>query len=250
MIRFILLTAFAAFSMAQSFEVAAITPCPPGTPGSHNEAAGVAEFVQPGGRFVAKCTTLKFMFEWAYDLVPARHGRGPEWFETERYDILAKAEGDTTVEQMKRMAMSLLAERFHLKFHVEMKEAPVFIIAMGKASPRLVPSEASDTESLQMTRLSGANSRGAYVTFTRFSMQHLADTFSRQMDRPILDQTNLPGEFNFALELVPEESQTNLIDPSTLMAALREQLGLTFRADKAQVAYYVIDGADKVAAGN
>jgi uncharacterized protein (TIGR03435 family) len=100
-----------------------------------------------------------------------------------------------------------------------------------------------------MSRLSG-DSRAAHVTFTRFSIPRLADTFSRQMDRPILDQTNLSGEFNFALDLTPDESQPRTIDASMLMSALREQLGLSFRADKVPVDYYVIDSADKTAAGN
>lgn len=252
MTRFLLLTLLAAISMAESFEVASITPCPPGTPAPATEHAGIAQFVQSGGRFAADCTTPRFLFEWAYELQPSQHSRGPEWFETERFKIIAKAEGEATEAQMKRMAQDLLVARFHLKFHIDQKELPVFIIATGRTEPKLAPSGPSDITSLQSSRLGGpdAQSFTFHVTATRYSIARLADVFSRQMGRPILDQTNLPGEFNFGFDLTLDASQPRAFDPSVLMTALREQLGLTFRAEDAPVDYYVIDSADKLAIGN
>jgi uncharacterized protein (TIGR03435 family) len=252
MIRFLLLTLLAITATAESFEVASITPCAPGTPTPAWEHAGQAQFVQPGGHFAAQCPTLKFLFEWAYDLQPALHGRGPEWFETKRYDILAKADAATTEAAMKRMTQTLLTERFHLKFHTEKKELPVYILSTGKTSPKLTPSSPTDTESIQMTRLGSpdAKSRAYRVTLTRFSIARLADTFSRQMDRPILDQTGLTGEFNFTLELTPDESQPNTMDAASMLIPALRDLGFTLRADKAAIDYYVIDSADRSAVSN
>src|SRR5205807_5566225 len=110
-----------------AFEVASITPCKPGTPEPPGEHAGMAQFTAPGGRFTAGATTLKFLVEWAYGIQPFQHSSGPSWFETDRYDIVAKAEGSATDDQMKLMVQSLLSDRFKLKFHIENKPLPVFI---------------------------------------------------------------------------------------------------------------------------
>ena len=60
-----------------------------------------------------KATTLKFLLEWAYGILPSQHSGGPSWIENDRYDIVAKAEGNATDEQMKLMVQTLLAERFN-----------------------------------------------------------------------------------------------------------------------------------------
>jgi uncharacterized protein (TIGR03435 family) len=103
-----------------------------------------------------------------------------------------------------------------------------------------------------MSRLGGpdAKSRGYRVTLTRFSIARLADTFSRQLDRPILDQTDLRGEFNFTLELTPDESQPNAMDAASMLIPAMRDLGFTLRADKAVHGYFVIDSADKAASAN
>src|SRR5215475_12717335 len=93
---------------APAFEVASITPCPPGTPAPPGEHAGMVQFTYPGGRFTARATTVKFLLEWAYDLLPAQHSSGPGWMSADRYDIIANAPGGATDEEMKLMARTLL----------------------------------------------------------------------------------------------------------------------------------------------
>src|SRR5258706_7096883 len=121
---------------APAFEVASITPCKPGTPEPPGEHAGMVQFVYPGGRFDAKATTVKYLLEWAYGILPAQHSGGPSWMETDRYDITAKADGKATEQEMKLMAQTLLAERFKLKLHVEKKEVPVVVGSVGKNAPK------------------------------------------------------------------------------------------------------------------
>ena len=64
---------------APVFEAASVTPCAPGTPENPGEHAGMVQFIYPGGRFTARATTLKFLIEWAYDILPAQHSGGPAW---------------------------------------------------------------------------------------------------------------------------------------------------------------------------
>src|ERR1700683_4930886 len=51
------------------------------------------------------------------------------------YDITAKAEGDgtPTKAEFRLMLQTLLADRFNLKFHREMRELPVYAMVIGKS---------------------------------------------------------------------------------------------------------------------
>ena len=124
-----------------AFEVASITPCAPETPAPPTEHAGIADFTSPGGRFRASATTVKFLLEWAYGIQPSQHSGGPSWIGTDRYDIVAKAEGNATNSQMKRMVQTLLADRFKLKLHRETKELSAYVISRGKERSQTFPPE-------------------------------------------------------------------------------------------------------------
>jgi uncharacterized protein (TIGR03435 family) len=78
----------------------------------------------------------------------------------------------------------------------------------------------------------------------------LGDLFGRQLGRVVVDKTGLEGDFDFTVDLAPDESHSTPIDPSLLLGALREQLGLTVKSEKASVDFVAIDGAEKVVAGN
>jgi uncharacterized protein (TIGR03435 family) len=60
----------------------------------------------------------------------------PGWADSERFDIVAEAPGDPTVEQKRLMLLSLLADRFKLAFHQETRQRPIFgLVAVKPGSP-------------------------------------------------------------------------------------------------------------------
>jgi uncharacterized protein (TIGR03435 family) len=237
---------------APAFEVASITPCKPGTPAPPGEHAGMVQFTSPGGRFKASATTLKFLLEWAYGIQPSQHSGGPSWIDVDRYDIAAKAEGNPTDNQMKLMTQTLLADRFQLKVHHEKKVLTVYVISVGKTAPKLFPPKDGETHSLRVSPQMGPDQKLAsfHVAATRFSLTDLTDTFARQLGRVIVNQTGLEGDFDFTLDLAPDDSRPDPLDPSLLIAGMRDQLGLTLTSQKSSVDFLVIDNAEKVAAGN
>ena len=237
---------------APAFEVASITPCKPGTPAPPMEHAGMVQFTYPGGRFRASATTLKYLLEWAYDIQPSQHSGGPSWIDTDRYDVVAKAEGNATDAQIKLMVQTLLADRFQLKLHHDSKELPVYVISLGKTAPKLFPPKEGETHSIQIAPQMGPDQKVAsfHITATRFSLTQLTDTFARQLGRVIVNKTGLDGDFDFTMDLTPDDSQPNPLDPSLLINAMRGQLGLNLQSQKAPVDFLVIDSAEKVAAGN
>jgi uncharacterized protein (TIGR03435 family) len=235
-----------------SFEVASITPCKPGTPEPPGEHAGMVRFIYPGGNFNAKATTVKYLFEWAYGILPAQHTGDPSWMDSERYDIVAKAEGNPSDPQMKMMARTLLAERFKLKFHTEIKEVPVILVSLGKTEPKLYPSKEGEVHSIRIMPQMGPDQKPVsfHVVATRFTLTELNETFARQIGRVIVDQTGMKGEYNFTLDMTPDEERPNPLDPAIVIGAMRDQLGLTVKSQKGPVEIFVIDSVEPVASGN
>src|ERR1700677_3081639 len=65
-------------------------------------------------------------------------GTTPLMADDSRYEITAKAEGEAapTEDEFRQMLQSLLAGRFKLKVHREMREMPVYELMVGKNGPR------------------------------------------------------------------------------------------------------------------
>jgi uncharacterized protein (TIGR03435 family) len=228
------------------FEVAAIKPCEPGTPEPPGQRMGMVRYTYPGGRFEVKATTVEFLMEWAYDLLPSQHSRGPAWIENDRFDIVAKAAGNATDDQMKLMTQALLAERFQLKFHRERREGPVLLVTLGKAAPKLFPPKEGEAHSLRIIPQTDADGKVASyrVVATRFSFAQLNQTFARQLERVIVNETGMDGDYDFTLDFTPDESRPNPLDPLLVIEAMRNQLGLNVKAQKGLVDYLVIESVD------
>jgi uncharacterized protein (TIGR03435 family) len=251
--QFFLFAAFLTLVRADvAFEVASITPCKPGTPEPPGEHAGMVQFVYPGGRFTAKATTVKFLIEWAYGILPAQHSGGPSWMDNDRFDIVAKAPGNATDDEMRLMAQQLLAERFNLKFHRETKEVPILVVSVGKTPPKLTVPKEGEKRGLKMMPQMNENQKmtGYHVEGTRFSFAQLNQTFAWQLGRVLVDETGLKGDFNFAIDLPMDEASPNPLDPTHILNAMRDQLGLVIKSQKGPVEFLVVDSVDKVTAGN
>jgi uncharacterized protein (TIGR03435 family) len=212
----------------------------------------MVQLTYPGGRFEAKATTVKYLVEWAYDVLPSQHSGEPAWVDNDRYDIIAKAAGNASDDEIKQMVRTLLADRFHLKFHRETRDAPVLIMSAGKTAPKMFPPKDGEEHSLKIIPRSDPDRKvtGFNVVATRFSFLQLNQTFAHVLDRVIVNETGLSGDFDFTLELTMDENQPNPLDPGLLISATRDQLGLVLKSTRAPVDYLVIESADKVAAGN
>jgi len=86
------------------------------------------------GRLTANNFSLKAIIQFAYAvqgqgfLQNFQISGGPKWIDSDRYDIIAKAEHSPTPEdQLMVMLQTLLSDRFKLKFHWESKETPGYV---------------------------------------------------------------------------------------------------------------------------
>jgi uncharacterized protein (TIGR03435 family) len=221
---------------------------------------------------------LRQLIQRAYNVKPYQLN-GPDWLGDTYFDIVAKVPAGTTADQVLEMWRTLLAERFHLKVHRESKELPVYALVVNKGGPKM--EEAPPDDAVPAPSMSGSG-RGApvptgggggsaAVSFGRagfnpggagmstmrsdhMPMSNLADSLSRNVDRPVIDETGLKGRYKVSLqwsrdELTPGAGADGSPAPN-IFHALQDQLGLKLEPKKAPVEFVVVDAVEKTPVEN
>jgi uncharacterized protein (TIGR03435 family) len=185
------------------------------------------------------------LLTYAYNIRPHQLSGAPAWTSDARFDIEAKAEGASPA-QVRQMLQTLLAERFHLAAHRETREQPGYALVVAKGGPRLRESKA---EATQMDG-KGPGQIGA----EKVPMTMLARGLQNILERFVLDETGLTGEYDFELKWLPErlveqrpgdEPPADVSGPS-IFTALQEQLGLKLEARKGPVEIVVVDRIERL----
>jgi uncharacterized protein (TIGR03435 family) len=230
----------------------------------------------PGGRLNVKGMNLKVLIQIAWNTTPDLIVGGPKWFESDRFDIVAKApESDppepfVDFDTMRLMLRSLLAERFKLATHTETQPGNVYALISPKRPPKL---KRSPEEARTFCRQSpGAILNNPALT-NSFTCQNttMAD-FARilrqvaggYIDHPVIDSTELSGGWDFVLSWTGRgafdrvsrdggrgtpgaaPNVPNASDPNGAVSAFEavEKLGLKLELQKHPVQVLVIDHAE------
>ena len=196
----------------------------------------------------------------AYNIQADLISGGPKWVESSRFDVRAKVVDADAAElknqsrdDRRRMLQVLLAERFHLQVHTEVKTLPVYELVVAKGGSKLseIAPGHEDDSFHGVSPGSTSVSNGQMISVYR-TMVNLADTLSGQVHRTVIDKTGLPGHYNFELSWTREDGPVpeNATAPP-LFTAVEEQLGLKLVPGKGPVTTLVIDRVDlPVAADN
>jgi uncharacterized protein (TIGR03435 family) len=225
-----LLLSLPAFSQPRlEFDVAAIKRSDP----SH---VGAQTYFAPGGKFVALTAPLKSLVCFAYRLREHQVAGGPAWFESEPFDVTAKADEHASYDQLRTMVQSLLADRFQLKFHRETKEQPIYALVVAKNGPKFQEVKAAG-RGVGIGGQGRLNANGA-------DMATFASALSGKLGRSVVDRTGLKGFYDFLLTWTPDEAQADTPGPS-LFTAIQEQLGLKLESTKGPVEVLVVDRAER-----
>jgi uncharacterized protein (TIGR03435 family) len=117
------------------FDAASIKPSK-----SLDETGATIFMGQRGGHVAINNFSLRMLLGSAlhFDLNTAKDSilGMPGWGDSERFDIVAEAPGDPSVEEKHLMLLSLLADRFKLVFHQETRQRPIFgLVAVKPGSP-------------------------------------------------------------------------------------------------------------------
>jgi len=261
--RRILLCAIAAIGAtllhAQSyvFEAASVKPARPDNPPGQGLSRA------PGGRFTAVNAPLRFLILYAYQLQGHQLVGAPDWIANERFDIVAKMEGDppsivTSGPDPMRLAMrALLADRFGFVSHQETRELDIYALTMarpgGGPGRGLKPSPEDCATMAARARAAAPppNPDGAppficgqslgrgVIRFGGYPLSLFANGLSQTVGRAVVDRTGLPGNWAFDLKYAAEPSPDS--DAPSLFTAIQEELGLKLEATKGPVDVLVID---------
>lgn len=168
---------------------------------------------------------------------------GPDWIDTDRFNIVAKAdeaEGEVKHEQFVAMVQALLEDRFKLMLHRETEERTVYALVAGKNPSRLQP--AKDGEQTAMV----PGDRGQ-MNFQKMPLSGLVNTLANILHTPVVDGTGLTGFFDFTLDPLQLSDHTQPVTPDSwpdlVLTALREQLGFKLEKRKESLEITVIDRA-------
>ena len=203
----------------------------------------------PGGRIVTTNIPIRTLIRNVYRIQYSQLAGGPEWLETERWDIVAAGANATNTEQMLESIKALLHDRFKLVVHTEMRDAPHYALVMARGDRRpgpLLQQDPTDCTALPPGDARCAATRaGGALRMSGATLREVAFSLSRMVDRPVVDQTGLTGAYRFELKWDPNSGSVDraAADSASLFTALREQLGLSLESRRGPVEFLVIDSA-------
>jgi uncharacterized protein (TIGR03435 family) len=262
---------------APTFEAASVKP---------NKSGELGGFVrrQPGGRFTVTNMALRPLITFAYQLQSMQLIGGPSWVSDDRFDIVAKMEGDPPAvmagsgpDQMQLALRTLLADRFNLSVHRETRDMDVYALVMarpgGKPGPALKPStQDCSPQAFQARRGSpppgppapnadvfcGMRGSPGRLQLGGLPLSQLANGLQGLAGRIVIERTGLSGNWDAEVTFAPEgrggppggpPPDVNLppIDPNApnIFTALQEQLGLKLESTKAPIDVLVIDRVEQ-----
>jgi len=223
-----------------TFEVASLKPDKSGT--------GVDRIKRTGGSWVIENVSLKRLIGMAYGVAEGTDYlfKGPDWWDTENFDIYAKFPPGTPDSQVFLMLQRLLDERFKLKLHHESREFSVYALLVDKRGSKVRPSANPGPYKF--------SARDGHGVGTSVSMAMFANRLSKEVGRPVIDFTGLTGQFDLTLDWKPEavqmEEPDNASDQPSIFSALPEQLGLKLEARRVSLDVLVVDAGVKVPVEN
>jgi uncharacterized protein (TIGR03435 family) len=264
------------------FEVAVINPAPPRT-GQAKRTHGEIN----GHEAIFRNASMQFLIMLSYDVNEAKLVDIPPWFLSTHWDITAKAPIDPAskspevdMDDVRPMLRSLLAERFKLKMHNEVRPADGMVLVA--AGPKL--KKAADTE-IRATCSVGPGPDGkdprtanpiltGLITCRNISMAEFADRLSTVLSddfkTPVTDGTGLTGRYDLHLSYTkdmraanaaaarpkaaaPADGPEEVSDPNgaiSLMDAFQRQLGLKFEQQKRPTQVLVLDHIEETPTEN
>ena len=285
-LRIELLLALAATCLAngQTFEAASVKPANPNMPDGRIVVGMQSPSGGPGtsdpGRIRYPIVSLRFLIGIAYDLKPTTKLTGPDWLDTDFFQVEATMPPTTTKEQFRTMLQNLLADRFQLKVHRESQETPVYALLVARNGPKMkesnqqedvpLPSDAFAHRAQGPPNLSpegfpahpnvpatGAGifttigTKGIRLTARQRTMHDLANALTAGASRPVVDETGLTAKYDFVLTFFrPGATTPDGEALPEIFSAIQSQLGLRLESQKRAVETLVIDHVERTPTAN
>jgi uncharacterized protein (TIGR03435 family) len=250
-LNLLFLNLVAAQAQVAAFEAASIKP--------NVSGSDVMAILPPaGGRFTATNVSLGILMAVAYDVRGFQISGLPGWAWSDKYDLIAKAEGNPNRDEFRSLLQQLLAARFQLRLHRETKLMKGYALVQDKRGAK--PLTPHDADCGPDSNKEGAVCGGFAINVssldgTHVEMKQLASTLAQQRDvgRPVVDKTGIAGFFDVHLRwsaassIVPSarSEAPEAVDSVSVFTALQEQLGLRLDPDMVETEILIVDRAER-----
>jgi len=188
----------------------------------------------------------------------------PDWLRTDRYDVVAKAPGKPTDDEVRAMLRTMLKERLRLAVHIEQRDVPVYALVVVRTGYNGLKPFTQDCDAIRAARETAVKSGtppappalgtappcgyswSTAIYSGGITMETVASMLGGIAGRAILDRTGLTGRYEFTLRFAPPGATTTQPDdPPDLFTALQEQLGLKLDAQRAPLDTLIIDHVER-----
>jgi uncharacterized protein (TIGR03435 family) len=196
---------------------------------------------------------------------------GPAWIDSSRFDITARLAQGADTNRVPEMLKALLAERFALTAHVEMRDISGYALVRARKDDQLGPqltrssldcSRRDDSVSRSVgdvirsatptcTMASAVDANGGILRGGGRTMDDLARNLTGQVRRTVIDRTGMSGTYDFILRWTPENFQSVAPeagpsrDGTSILTALQEQLGLKLEEERVPTEFLIIDRVER-----
>lgn len=250
---FVLAATIAVAQQQPRFEVTSVR--------SFRPATGQRAVTEPScanGRYVSSGPLTRVML-WAYGIEDFQLSNAPSW--TQNYDeyfaIEARSEAPVTLAECKAMVQDMLADRFKLAAHREMRDIPIYALIIGKNGIKGMKLARATDEGLGgRITVNGSAIQGAPPAGVNgVSMEKLASILRGFIDislppgeqqRPVVDRTGLEGLYRFNLDFGMGVRGSPPPDGfSDAFPAVRQQLGLELAQRTEPYPVLVVDQVER-----
>jgi uncharacterized protein (TIGR03435 family) len=179
----------------------------------------------------------------AFGLRDSQMVGGPTWLKSEGYDIQATAPSTGAVlvrAHSLQMLQTLLENRFHLRWHNEMREMAVYALRVVAGGPRISAAKEGQAARMQLGDLSAP----------AMTMESLCQILEHETSRLVVDETQLRGPYAIQLQWARDAAK-GAAEPDTsrpsLFTAVQAQLGLRLEPARMALKVFVIDEVQRPA---
>ena len=208
-----------------------------------------------GERYDLRKATVIDLIGIAYAAPPETILGGPNWLEFDRFDVAAKAPAGSTPEDIRLMLQSMLADRFRLALHKDMRPMPAYALTQGKVKPKLEQATGDGMPECKYQPQPQGSAYGAGWACRNITMSAFAERLRAiagdYLTDPVVDATGLDGAWDFDLKW---NNRSQVLaggaERTTIFAAVEKQLGLELTLRNAPTPVLVIDRVNEKPTAN
>lgn len=183
--------------------------------------------VRSWGKLTIKGGTVKMAISSAYGR-PTTRIVCPAHLDEDRYTFVVSLPKQKS-DQFESVFQDALTVAFDFAVRHERRELDVYVLGVPDGAPPKLHEAAGGTYSMNSRR-----GKLTMLTMVNAELDALAPFLEGELDKPVIDDTNISGQFDFDLKYETDNAEA-------LIGSVREQLGLELRLARREVEVLVVE---------